>query len=116
MELYHSDEYLGKDYSDGLKHWKYIRRYYRNGKWRYVYADRSTHNKLKGMKYDADITKENLDYWDSRLFALDSSEQAEREQDKRRWQMRETKYVNELDKHSINSGKDFILKLIFREG
>lgn len=39
-ELYHSDIYLGKDFSDGIKHWKYIKRIkMANGKWRYVYRD-----------------------------------------------------------------------------
>ena len=29
--LYHSDEYLGEDYTDGIKHWKYIKR---KNRWR----------------------------------------------------------------------------------
>ena len=46
-ELYHSDVYLGADYSNGLKHWKYIKRYRgRNGKWRYVYANKETHKSI----------------------------------------------------------------------
>lgn len=36
-ELYHSDIYLGKDYSDGIKHWKYVSKEKVNGKWRYYY-------------------------------------------------------------------------------
>ena len=37
-ELYHSNTYLGSDYSDGIKHWKYVKKYKgRNGKWVYVY-------------------------------------------------------------------------------
>ena len=41
-ELYHSNTYLGSDYSDGIKHWKYKKKYKgRNGKWIYVY------NKIK---------------------------------------------------------------------
>ena len=40
--LYHSDTYLGADYSDGIKHWKYIRKYKgKNGKWRYVYFNKA---------------------------------------------------------------------------
>lgn len=46
-ELYHSDTYLGTDYSDGLKHWKYIKRYRgRDGKYRYVYANKETHKSI----------------------------------------------------------------------
>ena len=37
--LYHSDEYLGEDYTDGIKHWKYIKREKRNGRWVYYYED-----------------------------------------------------------------------------
>lgn len=44
-ELYHSDVYLGKDYSDGIKHWKYIKRIkMANGKWRYIYKDEKGDN------------------------------------------------------------------------
>lgn len=37
--LYHSDTYLGNDYTDGIKHWKYIKREKRNGRWIYYYSD-----------------------------------------------------------------------------
>lgn len=36
-ELYHSDVYLGKDYSNGLKHWKYIKKEKKGDSWRYFY-------------------------------------------------------------------------------
>lgn len=46
-ELFHSETYLGADYSDGLQHFKYIRRYRnRKGKWTYVYANKGTHNQI----------------------------------------------------------------------
>jgi hypothetical protein len=38
-EIYHSDVYLGQDFSDGIKHWKYIKRERRNGRWVYYYKD-----------------------------------------------------------------------------
>lgn len=37
--LAHSDVYLGQDYSDGIRHWKYIKKVRKNGKWRYYYKD-----------------------------------------------------------------------------
>lgn len=37
--LYHSDVYLGKDFSDGIRHWKYIKREKKNGRWVYYYND-----------------------------------------------------------------------------
>lgn len=38
--LYHSDTYLGEDYSDGIKHWKYIKKEkLANGKTRYYYTE-----------------------------------------------------------------------------
>lgn len=46
-ELYHSGTYLGKDYSDGIKHWKYVKKERVNGKWRYYYADEEYENALK---------------------------------------------------------------------
>ena len=38
-ELFHSDTYLGQDFSDGVRHFKYIKREKVNGKWRYYYKD-----------------------------------------------------------------------------
>jgi len=38
--LYHSDEYLGEDYTDGIYHWKYIKREKKNGRWVYYYEDK----------------------------------------------------------------------------
>jgi hypothetical protein len=51
--LYHSDIYLGKDFSDGIKHWKYIKREKVNGKWRYYYKN----SDLDRMKRDLDDAK-----------------------------------------------------------
>jgi len=48
-ELFHSETYLGADYTDELQHrqYKYIRRYKNaRGKWTYVYADKNTHNQI----------------------------------------------------------------------
>lgn len=53
-ELYHSNTYLGQDYSDGIKHFKYISKKMVNGKWQYIYAHKtgkntySFYNKTKG--------------------------------------------------------------------
>lgn len=38
-KLYHSDVYLGQDYTDGIYHFKYIKREKVNGKWVYYYKD-----------------------------------------------------------------------------
>ena len=37
--LYHSDVYLGEDFSDGFKHYKYLRKYVKNGHTYYVYDE-----------------------------------------------------------------------------
>ena len=37
--LYHSDVYLGQDYSNGIQHWKYMKREWKNGRWVYYYKD-----------------------------------------------------------------------------
>lgn len=36
-EIYHSDVYLGQDFSDGFKHWRYVKKERRNGRWVYYY-------------------------------------------------------------------------------
>lgn len=39
-ELYHSDTYLGVEFSDGIRHWKYIKKEkMSNGKFRYYYKN-----------------------------------------------------------------------------
>ena len=48
-ELYHSDVYLGKEFSDGIKHWKYIAKEKINDHWRYFYSD-AEYNAAK-LKY-----------------------------------------------------------------
>ena len=40
--IYHSNVYVGKEYNDGIYHWKYIKRYKKNGKWVYEYDKTST--------------------------------------------------------------------------
>lgn len=37
--LYHSDTYLGNDYTDGIKHYKYLYKEVKNGHTYYVYND-----------------------------------------------------------------------------
>ena len=56
-ELYHSDVYLGKDYSDGIKHFKYIKREKINGKWRYYYKDDKLDALAKSKDYEYDLYK-----------------------------------------------------------
>ena len=44
-ELYHSDIYLGEDYSDGIKHYKYLKKVKSaSGKWRYIYDESDLKN------------------------------------------------------------------------
>lgn len=70
-ELYHSDVYLGADFSDGIKHWKYIKKYKgSNGKWRYVYADKNTHKNISkdlsiadNYRYDEEENQRKSDYY-----------------------------------------------------
>lgn len=48
-ELYHSDIYLGQDYSDGIRHYKYVKKIpIGNGKFRYIYDIKSTYNNANG--------------------------------------------------------------------
>lgn len=51
-ELYHSGIYLGKDYSNGIKHYKYIRKETKNGKTRYYYDTKELDNARKRYEFD----------------------------------------------------------------
>lgn len=53
-ELYHSEIYLGKDYSNGVKHFKYIKREMKNGRWVYYYSN--------DLEKQRDILKDNIKY------------------------------------------------------
>ena len=61
-KIVHSDVYLGQEYSDGLYHWKYIKRERKNGKWVYYYKD----DKLSEAKYKYDTDKKALRYENSK--------------------------------------------------
>lgn len=57
-ELFHSDEYLGEEFDDGLHHWKYIKREKVNGKWRYYYDDSKLRDFTKGTTKTSKTTDE----------------------------------------------------------
>lgn len=50
-ELYHSEIYLGKDFSDGFKHYKYLKKVKSaSGKWRYIYDESDIKNTEKKIE------------------------------------------------------------------
>ena len=64
-EIFHSDIYLGKDFSDGIQHFKYIKREKKNGKWVYYYQDDEYEkDRMLGRMGDlhrADLAKDKRD-------------------------------------------------------
>lgn len=56
-ELFHSDTYLGQDFSDGIRHFKYIKREKVNGKWRYYYQDDKLNEKKKERDAEINVLK-----------------------------------------------------------
>lgn len=64
-ELFHSETYLGADYTDELQHraYKYIRRYKNaRGKWTYVYANKKTHNQIQSDLLTARVMNNSRKY------------------------------------------------------
>ena len=47
---------------DELIHWKYIKRYKKNGKWHYVYGDDKTHRDIKVNRELAEVSDKNYKY------------------------------------------------------
>ena len=47
---------------DELTHWKYIKRYKKNGKWCYVYGDDKTHRDIKVNRELAEVSDKNYKY------------------------------------------------------
>lgn len=75
MELYHSDKYLGADYSNGIKHYKYIKRERINGRWVYYYDTRELVKQKdiieKNINTDKYMINNNLRYksaYDNRVY------------------------------------------------
>lgn len=63
-ELYHSDTYLGSEYDEGLKHWKYIRKYKNSkGKTVYVYANENKHTNINETYRKGLIKDDNARYY-----------------------------------------------------
>lgn len=72
-ELFHSETYLGADYTDELQHrqYKYIRRYKNaRGKWTYVYADKNTHSKIQSDLLTARVMRntQKVDQVDASIY------------------------------------------------
>jgi hypothetical protein len=66
-ELYHSDTYLGSEYDEGLKHWKYIKKYKNSkGKTVYVYATENKHTNINETSRKADIKADSARYYRER--------------------------------------------------
>lgn len=64
ITILHSDIYMGTDFSEGFKHWKYIKRYKgKNGKWQYVYADKKTHKQIEGLQKQSDGAWKSKEAW-----------------------------------------------------
>ena len=64
--ILHSDIYMGADFSEGFKHWKYIKRYKgKNGKWQYVYADKKTHKQIAANKKAAKDARLRSKYYNN---------------------------------------------------
>ena len=53
--IYRSNVYLGADYSDGIQHFKYIRREKRNGKWVYYYDNEASKRQNHINKKTAEV-------------------------------------------------------------
>lgn len=60
-ELYHTDIYLGQDYSDGIRHFKYIKRVKKNGRWVYYYKDDKFKKAIKNYEKKYNTYKRNAD-------------------------------------------------------
>ena len=104
-ELYHSGIYLGKDYSDGIKHWKYIKKETKNGKTRYYYDDPS--KAAKKYKKEMDEYQKIMDQADAdQKLAVDTIEK----------EGRYRQYVYENGKKKPVSGADVAIKSLYNDG
>lgn len=92
-ELYHSDIYLGKDYSDGIRHFKYIKREkLPNGKWKYYYKD--------GEYYDAKNAY-NTARSNANVYTNQAAAQRQKYNAQRAKYMKDGK-INTIEKYSLN--------------
>ena len=61
-ELYHSDTFLGNEFDDEMYHYKYIKKYKVNGKWRYYYDTRELRKFDKEATDTTKITKDGATF------------------------------------------------------
>lgn len=100
-ELYHSDVYLGKDYSDGIKHYKYIKREKVNGRWRYYYKN----DKLDQLGRKK---KRSVDNYNAMEKAYETSLKNYKKGDRNIDIVLENRrYANKLDKESSENVKEY---------
>lgn len=61
-ELIHSDVYLGQEYSDGFKHYRYLKKIKSpSGKWRYIYDEselKAEEKKINALKKSRDALRD----------------------------------------------------------
>lgn len=66
MEIHYRDKYTGVDYTDNIKHHRYIKREMKNGRWVYYYNMSELKNQNKAIKetikYDKNMIKNNTTY------------------------------------------------------
>lgn len=66
-ELFHSDIYLGQEYSDGLKHYRYLKKVKSpSGKWRYIYDEselKAEEKKIKALSKTRDALRDEDGYY-----------------------------------------------------
>ena len=75
-KLYHSDIYLGQDFSDGLKHYKYLRKVKTSYGWRYIY-DESELKRNEAISKDVEKqarSSDGYEYIDKDGFSIDRGE------------------------------------------
>ena len=65
-ELIHSEVYLGQEYSDGFKHYRYLKKVKSpSGKWRYIYDEsdlKAEEKKIKAMDKTLDTMRDKSGY------------------------------------------------------
>lgn len=116
--MYYESDYLSHSADDHLEHryHKYIKKYWVNGKWRYVYADKGDHQKLESYASDyknySKIASSTTDSYRRRT----EWETKARESENKFMHLMNKRSVKTITKKEIEVGRSYLTNLLKKIG
>lgn len=131
--LYHSEIYLGRDFSDGIYHYKYIRKEIKNGHTYYIYDETEAKN-MDRLAKQAKEERDGLTYVDKKGYLhapgyndyskkplkikakldKDIAKEAYKDEENQRARVQVSVYNSVINRHKMQKIKDIPKKIYAR--